>query len=121
MDPEQASLEPFKDNLFAPLVSLEGLLILTLMVLPVFKVVALRLRHVKQLDDFLLQVSHPKPTLRGGVFFFLLEVLDFAILHIGVVQLFFRQFLVPASAKAVDRVDAGVIYRRSERLFGDLV
>ena len=113
----QATLEQFKDNFFGRLVSLEGLLILSLLVrVPA----AIRLWRVllKQLDDVLsaggLLLGPSRPTLRGGV-------LEIAIENIGFVQLSFRQFLVPAYAKAVDRVDAGVIYRPSERILGDLM
>ena len=54
-----------------------------------------------QLDDFLLQ-----------------RVVK---LLISSVQLFFRQFLVPAFAKAINRVDAGVIYRPGKRMLGNLM
>ena len=55
-----------------------------------------------------------RPTLRG------IRVL-LAKENIGFVQLGVRQFPVRALAEAVDRVDAGVVYRPGERLFGDLV
>ena len=60
----RASPEQFKGDSFGRLVSLEDLLILTLLVRAP---VALRLRHVKQLDDFLLQGSPLRQLLISGV------------------------------------------------------
>ena len=81
-----------------------------------------------QFEDFHLQGSPLWQLLISGVFLLgpsrstlLVGVLDFAKLLIGSVQLGCRQFLVPAFAKAVDGVDAGVVYRPGERMLGDLV
>ena len=119
--PVLASLEQFKGNLFAPLASLEGLLINITswqVLLHQFEDFFLRggpLRRLLFLDVLLLGLS--RPILRDAEPWWLLLLVDavrrdvflYQVVIIGLVKFFFRQFSEVAKAKGVYRVVAAVI------------